>query len=160
MRKTSLLILSVLMMLAFGAVQAEDNQNPITQGEFAVLLASNMNATPPNGGWKPQTAAKFLADQKIGPLSGAWKVNDKLTEGNLASMMRKMGLNFFSTTPDQVVTWAKANRLVGQYRERFMAYQMNAQAADDSTTTHIGQSLAGEEGTGVSLPPPASPSVP
>jgi hypothetical protein len=158
MRKTSLLILSALMMLAFGAIQAQDNQNPITQGEFAVLLASNMNATPPNGGWKPQTAAKFLADQKIGPISGAWKISEKLTEGNLASMMRKMGLNFFSTTPDQVVTWAKANKLVGQYRERFMAYQMNAAAADDSSTTHIGQSLAGEEG--VAMPAPATPSVP
>ena len=158
MRKTSVVMLSALMLLVFGAVWAQDNQSPITQGDFAVLLASNMNAAAPNGGWKPQTAAKFLSNQNITPISGACNLGAKLTEGNLAHIMRLMGLNFYSTTPDLVVTWAKANALIGQYRDKFMAYKINAVASDDSTTTHILSAVgSGSEATNL---PPATPSVP
>jgi len=137
MRKMSVILLSVVMLLAFGAVWAQDNQNPVTQGDFAVLLASNMNAGAPNGGWKPQTSARFLADTGVTPISGAWNLNAKLTEGNLAHIMRLMGLNFYSTRPDQVVTWAKANAIIGQYRDKFMAYKIHSTASDDSVTSHI-----------------------
>jgi len=157
MRKVSVILLSVLMFLAFGAIWAQDNQNPITQGDFAVLLASNMNAAPPNGGWKPQTAARFLADTGVTPISGAWNLNAKLTEGNLAHIMRLMGLNFYSTRPDQIVTWAKANAIMGQYRDRFLAYKVHSVASDDTTTTHI---YTGPAGTDAVPLPPASASVP
>jgi len=158
MRKLSVVFLAVAMLLAFGAVWAQDNHNPITQGDFAVLLVSNMNAAAPNGGWKPQTAARFLADTGVTPISGAWNLTAKLTEGNLAHIMRLMGLNFYSTKPDQVVTWAKANAIIGQYRDKFMAYKLHSAATDDSSTSHINL------GTGSSSPatalPPASPSIP
>ena len=159
MRKLSVIFLSVAMLLAFGAIWAQDNQNPITQGEFAVLMVSNMNVAAPNGGWKPQTAARFLADAGVTPISGAWNLNAKLTEGNLAHIMRLMGLNFYSTRPDQVVTWAKANALMGQYRDKFMAYHVHSAASDDSATSHISVGN-GSSSPATAMPPPASPSVP
>ena len=158
MRKMSVILLSALMLSAFGAVWAQDNNSPITQGDFAVLLASNMNAAAPNGGWKPQTAARFLANTGVTPISNAWNLTAKLTEGNLAHIMRLMGLNFYSTRPDEVVTWAKANAIMGQYRDKFMAYKVNSAASDDSTTTHI-QTGIGTPSEATNLPP-ASPSIP
>ena len=158
MRKVSVILLSALMLLAFGAVWAQDNHSPITQGDFAVLLASNMNAAAPNAGWKPQTATRFLADTGVTPISGAWNLGAKLTEGNLAHVMRLMGLSFYSTTPDQVVTWAKANAIIAQYRDKFMAYKINSSTLADSSTTHI-QTGIGTPSEATNLPP-ASPSIP
>lgn len=158
MRKASVFLLAVGVLLAFSMTWGADNQDPITQGDFAVLLASNMNATAPSGGWKPLTATRFLAGAEITPISGAWNVTAKLTEGNLAHIMRLMGLNFFSTRPEQIVTWAKANALIGQYRAKFLAYIIHGAASDNSTTTHI-ETAVGGYGPAVNLPP-ASPAVP
>ena len=158
MSKVSAILLSALMLLAFGSIWAKDNLDPITQGEFAVLLASNMNIQPPSGGWKPQTAAKFLANSGILPIPGAWNLNAKLKEGDLAYIMRFMGLNFFSAMPNKIVTWAKANALIGQFRDKFLAYKIPGEASDQTTTTHIITAVGGTPAGG--LPPPASPSIP
>jgi hypothetical protein len=160
MRKLSVILLSVAMLLTFGAVWAQDNQSPVTQGDFAVLLASNMNAAAPNGGWKPQTAARFLADTGVTPISGAWNLTAKLTEGNLAHIMRLMGLSFYSTRPDQIVVWAKANAIIGQYRDKFMAFKIHSTASDDSQTSHISEANGSGSPATAMPPPPASPIIP
>lgn len=159
MSKTWIWLLSGALLLVFGAVWAQDNQSPITQGDFAVLLASDMNTAPPTGGWNPKAASKFLTDAGITPTSGSWNVTAKLTEGNMAHIVRLLGLSFYSSHPKDVVTWAKALAFMGQYRDRIHAFDIHGAEAHDRTSTHVHSAFTSNS-PGQALPPPASPSQP
>jgi len=65
------IVLAVLALGSFGLFA--DNQSPITQGEFAALLASNLKAPVPQGGWTAESAIQMLGGLGITPISGAWE---------------------------------------------------------------------------------------
>lgn len=160
MRKLMIMLLAGLFLIATGAVWAQDTHAAITQGDFAVLLASKMNSPAPSGGWTPPKAAKFLADLGLTPISGAWNLTAQLKEGNLAHIMRLLGVNVFSTSPDSIVTWGKAIATLSKYGDAMANYSPTSRTDDLTTTTHINTGIGGTMGGGLPPPPPASPPVP
>jgi hypothetical protein len=61
----------------------------ITQGEFAVLLAQALKLPPPQGGWRPQSAAGALAAARpisLRPPRG-WNIDEVLKEGDLLQIL-------------------------------------------------------------------------
>ncbi|MGC8724808.1 MAG: hypothetical protein ACP5VF_13200 [Acidobacteriota bacterium] len=155
-KRMMLLVAAVLLCLATAAL-AQPPGSSITQGQFAVLLASNMNAPAPTGGWSPASATAFLQSQGLVPRSGAWSSEVDLTEGDMAFIFRMMGLNVFTADPDATVTWAKAKELMGRYRDFFRTYRLAHHSMDNTTTTHIYTGVGGGNG---GAPEPASPSTP
>src|SRR5512142_811282 len=94
--KRTLIVAVALAVLACTLAWAAETKDPISQGDFAVLLASNLKATPPAGGWTPATAETFLKDMGLTPISGAWTTAEPLKEGNLVNILRQMGQPYYS----------------------------------------------------------------
>ena len=155
-KRMMLLVAAALLCLATAAL-AQPPESSITQGQFAVLLASNLNAPAPASGWSPASATAFLQSQGLVPRSGAWSSETDLTEGDMAFIFRMMGLNVFTADPNTTVTWAKAKELMGRYRDFFRTYRLVHHSTDNTTTTHIYTGVGGENGA---APAPASPSTP
>ena len=156
MRKLVLAVIAGLFLVSFAAM-AQKPETPISQGDFAILLASSLNRPAPNGGWTAANASTFLAGLNITPTSGAWSPAATLKEGDLAHILRIMGLNFYSTAPDDVVTWARAESVIARFRDYFRSFNLQARSLDNNTTTHI---YTGIGGTEAGAPAPASPSTP
>ncbi len=155
---------AVLSALALGlAAFAYSSQDPITQGDFAVMLASHLKTAVPQGGWTPETASNFLSGLGLAPLSGGWEVTAQLNEGNMVHVLRAMGLALYSTSPDTVVTWGKANGVFFRYDDFFKNYNMKIRTVQGDETTHIDTGVGGSESAapaGNQLVPPASPTLP
>lgn len=149
---TAVLALSLLSLSAFAAAP----EDPISQGDFAVLLIGVMNKPAPSGGWTPAGATQTLGQAGIAPQTGFWNTAAVLKEGDLAVILRRTGLNFFSTQPEAVVTWAKAEAVLGQYRDFFRAFHLHGRVPA-ATTTHVHTGVGGQD---AAAPAPASPATP
>ncbi len=157
MQRHIMVLIAVVLLSAVVAVFAQSGESDVNQGQFAVLVASSLNAPVPPGGWTPNSAANFLSSQGLVPQSGAWVPAAQLTEGEMTYVLRLMGLNVFTAQPNASVTWAKARELVARYQDFFRTYQFVHRSTDKTTTTHIYTGVGGENG---GAPAPASPSTP
>lgn len=157
--KRILVALAVVTLFSLGVLA--DNQAPITQGEFAVLLASNLKAPAPQGGWTPESAIQMLTGIGLSPLNGSWQSGSQLNEGTMVHILRDMGLALYSTAPDAIVTKAKANAVFFRYDDFFQNYIMKTKTVGGDNTTHIDTGVAGSEsGAPDGIAPPASPVLP
>ncbi len=156
-RKTMILMLAGLALMTCSLLWAANTNDPISQGDFAVLLASNLKAPVPAGGWTPTSAGSFLSSLGLSPLSGMWDPAAKMNDGNLVHILRLMGQPYYSPEPDSIVTWGKAYAVMAQFTEFFATYPVHAMASSDDTTTHISTGM-GMVAAGA--PAPASPSRP
>lgn len=156
-RKVLVLTLAILATLACGLVWAANTHDPISQGDFAVLLASNLKAPEPAGGWTPGSATAFLSGLNLTPISGTWTPSETMKDGNLVHILRQMGQPYYSIEPDTDVTWGKAYEVMGKFADFFKTYLANGRTASNDTTTHI---YTGMGTTAAGAPAPASPSKP
>ncbi len=154
MRKLMVIIVASLFFASV-AVMAQRPEQPISQGNFAILLASSLNNPAPAGGWNTTSAPAFLMSLNISPISGVWLPSANLKEGDLAHMVRILGLNFYSTQPNAPVTWVKAKSLIMRYQNYFKKINLRAMASDKTTATHIATGVGGTEAAA-----PASPATP
>jgi len=156
MRKALLLTAVLLMSLSIGiAAQESENQNPIPQGEFAALLASHLSAPEPGGGWNPQNAVGMLQEQSIAPLSGSWDPAGNLTEGDMAHILRAVGIEVYAQEPDAIVTYARAYAVFYRYDERLKDWNLRNVTTGGETTTHVDTGIAASDTVA-----PASPHTP
>jgi hypothetical protein len=155
-RLTILAVISAMAVCSAVAVWSAGSEDPISQGDFAVLLASHLRQPVPPGGWAPASATAFLADIQITPVSGTWSVATTLNDGNLVHILRVMGQPLYSPEPDAPVTYAKAYAVLARFDDFFLRYLLN-KTAKNSTTTHIDTGLGA---VAAGAPAPASPSTP
>ena len=156
MRKI-LVVLALSLLFVSVAAMAQRPEDPISQGDFAVLLASSLNQPAPSGGWNKMSAPAFLNGLKISPSSGVWLPSATLKEGDFAFVLRLLGLNVYATQPDSPVTWGKVRAMLGRYQDYFRKIRLKGLASDATTTTHINTGTGGED---AEAPAPASPVVP
>ena len=154
--KAMRLSLVALVALALGLGALAGTHDPIKQGDFAVLLASELNQPVPPGGWTPENARPFLSGLGLAPISGTWTKDDVLNEGNLVHMLRVLGGSVFSARPDDQVTWGKAYAVLAEYRDMFRSFALG-KTNKITTTTHI---YTGVGGVAAGAPTPVSPIVP
>lgn len=152
----------VLVALALCSIGVfADNQSPITQGEFATLLAGNLKAPVPQGGWTAESAIQMLSGLGLAPFGGTWQSGAQLNEGDMVKVLRAMGLALYSTNPDAVVTKAKANAVFFRYDDFFKNWNFRTKTIQGVTTTHVD---TGVGGTSSNAPdgfvPLASPVIP
>ncbi|OYW07252.1 MAG: hypothetical protein B7X11_00095 [Acidobacteria bacterium 37-65-4] len=155
-RKLILISVVASLVLAASLVWAGATNDHITQGDFAALLASNLKAPVPAGGWTASNAPAFLTDIGLSPMSGAWNGSEMLNDGDLVHMLRQMGQPFYSAEPDSIVTWGRAYAVLAQFQDFFRTYLANRTASND-TTTHI---YTGMGSTAAGAVAPASPATP
>lgn len=157
--KRILVALALVALCSLGVLA--DNQAPITQGEFAVLLASNLKAPTPQGGWTPESAIGLLSGLGLSPMNGAWEAGSQLNEGNMVHILRDMGLALYSTAPDAVVTKAKANAVFFRYDDFFENFILKSKTVQGLNTTHVDTGIGGTtSGAPDGIAPPASPVLP
>lgn len=157
MRRLAVFIIAGVLVLAAAKVFAQKGSDPITQGDFAVLLASHLNKPAPAGGWDPASATAFLAGIGLTPVSGTWNASSGLMEGDLTHILRLMGLTYYSPEPNSTVTWARAEAVLNRFNDFLNRYNLTARTTDGSTTTHIYTGIAS---TSSAAPAPASPTTP
>jgi len=155
-KKLLVISLATISILACGLLWAAETHDPITQGDFAALLASNLKAPVPTGGWTASNAPAFLSSIGLSPMNGTWAAAEKLNDGNLVHILRQMGQAYYSPEPDSIVTWGRAYAVLAQFQDFFKTYALNRVAKND-TTTHI---YTGLGATAAGAPAPASPSTP
>jgi hypothetical protein len=155
-KKLLVISLVAISILACGLLWAGETNDPITQGDFAALLASNLKAPVPAGGWTASNAPAFLSSIGLSPMNGTWAAAEKLNDGNLVHILRQMGQAYYSAEPDSIVTWGRAYAVLAQFQDFFRTYAINRTASND-TTTHI---YTGMGTTAAGAVAPASPSTP
>jgi hypothetical protein len=155
MRRIAFCLIAALLLLTATVVMAQKGSDPISQGDFAALLASHLNTPVPAGGWNGTNAPAFLSSIGLTPVSGAWTPAATLTEGDLVHILRLMGMSYYTTEPNNPVTWAHANAVLLRFGDFFRKYNLVARAVDGSTTTHIYTGIGA-----TSAGAPASPSTP
>jgi hypothetical protein len=155
-KKLLVISLVTITVLACGMLWAVETHDPITQGDFAALLASNLKAPVPAGGWTASNAPAFLSSIGLSPMSGTWAAAEKLNDGTLVHILRQMGQSYYSAEPDSIVTWGRAYAVIAQFQDFFGTYAINRTASND-TTTHIYTGMGAIAAGGVA---PASPSTP
>jgi hypothetical protein len=153
MRKV--LILMALGTLCFAAAAWAGQQDPISQGEFAAILAGHLNTPPPPGGWTAPEATSFLASRGIVPESGSFDPGATLNERTMTHILRIIGLSVYSSQPDALVTYARAYAVFNLYDDFFRNYNLATKTTGGVTTTHVNTGLAGTD-----VVAPASPSTP
>lgn len=154
MRRVVVIAIAALLFLSLAAF-AQKGSDPITQGDFAVLLAAHLHQPAPAGGWTPASAAPFLTGLGLTPVSGAWSPGTGLTEGDLVHILRLMGQDYYSPDPNSPVTWARAEAVLNRFTDFLRRYNLVARSADGDTTTHIYTGIGA-----TSSAAPASPSTP
>lgn len=155
-RKLILISVVASLVLAASLLWAGATNDPITQGDFAALLADNLKAPVPAGGWNASNAPVFLTSIGLSPMNGSWNAAEKLNDGNLVHILRQMGQPFYSAEPDSIVTWGRAYAVLAQFQDFFKTYAINRTASND-TTTHI---YTGMGTTAAGAVAPASPATP
>lgn len=154
MRKM-LVILAVGTLCLAATAWAANNQDPIPQGEFAALLASHLNAPAPPGGWTAPEAITFLTSKGITPPSGTFEAGATLNERTMTHLLRVIGLSIYSSQPDAVVTYARANAVFHRYNDFFHNYNLSTRTSGGEATTHIDTAMGGTDAVS-----PASQSTP
>jgi hypothetical protein len=155
--KRTLIVAVALTLLACTLAWAAETKDPINQGDFAVLLASNLKAAPPAGGWTPASATTFLKEMGLAPIGGAWNAAEPMKEGNMVNILREMGQPYYSVEPDSIVTWGQAYAVMARFADFFRTYPAVARTSNNDTTTHIYTGMGATAAGGVA---PASPSRP
>jgi len=155
--KRILIVAVALALMTCTLAWAAETKDPITQGDFAVLLASNLKAAVPAGGWTATTAEAFLKDLGLTPIGGAWSAAEPLREGNLVNILRQMGQPYYSVEPDSIVTWGQAYAVMAQFSDFFRTYPTVARTSSNDTTTHIYTGMGSVAAGAIA---PASPSRP
>lgn len=155
-RKLILISVVASLALAGSLLWAGATNDPITQGDFAALLASNLKTPAPAGGWTASNAPVFLTSIGLSPMSGSWNASERLNDGNLVHILRQMGQPFYTSEPDSTVTWGRAYAVLAQFQDFFKTYPVHSIATND-TTTHI---YTGLGTTAAGAPAPASPATP
>jgi len=156
MRKI-LVVLAVSLLFVSVAALAQQTNDPISQGDFAVLLASSLNKPAPSGGWNKMSAPAYLSSLSISPSSGVWLPSATLKEGDFAYVLRLLGLNYYATQPDASVTWGKVRAMLAQYQDFFRKISLKGLASDATNATHINTGIGGDD---AEAPAPASPVKP
>ena len=153
--KAKYVVIAALMVILGTSLLMADNKDIITQGDFALLLV-NHTATPrPQGGWTQEAALTLLQDIGVLPFSGGWSAGEELTEGDMAYVLRQVGLSIYSARPDEKVTWGRANAVFYRYDEYFKNFNLKTKTAYGTTTTHVDTAVGGSDALS-----PASPTTP
>jgi len=155
MKKTTICV-AVLLVFVVGSFATPDNHDPIPQREFAALLASHLDAESPVGGWTPQDAIPFLSELMLIPIAGEWDAGATLNEGNMAHILRLMGIPIYTNSPDEVVTFARAHAVFYRYDEYIQQWNLRTLTTGGETTTHVDTGLPGSSAAA----PAASQSIP
>lgn len=153
--RTKFVVLAVMMMILGTASLMADNKDIITQGDFALLLVKHTATPRPTGDWTQDSALSLLQDVGVLPFSGGWEAGTELTEGDMAHILRQVGLNIFSVNPDEKVTWGRANAVFFRYDDFFKNTNLKTRTAYGTTTTHVDTSVGGSDSLA-----PASPTTP
>ena len=156
MRKI-LIVVALSLLFVSVASFAQQANDPISQGDFAVLLASSLNKPAPSGGWNKMSAPAYLSSLSISPSSGVWLPSATLKEGDFAYVLRLLGLNYYAAEPDSSVTWGKVRAMLSQYQDFFKRIDLRGKASDATNTTHIDTGIGGDD---AEAPAPASPVEP
>jgi len=132
--RTKLILICVAASLLFAGsvLWAGATNDPITQGDFAALLASNLKTPVPAGGWTPSNAPAFLSGIGLSPMSGTWNGSARLNDGDLVHILRQMGQAFYSPEPDSIVTWGRAYAVLAKFQDFFKTYAINSTASHDT----------------------------
>ncbi len=154
MRRIVLIAIAGLLLLSL-ATFAQKGSDPISQGDFAALLAGHLNQPVPAGGWNAANATAFLTGLGLVPTAGSWNPTAILTDGDLVHILRLMGPNYFSPDPNAQVTWARAQAVLNRFGDFLHRYNLVARSSDGTTTTHVYTGIAS-----TSSAAPASPSTP
>ena len=148
-------VIAILMVILGTTALMADNKDIITQGDFALLLVKHTATPRPQGDWTQESAVSLLQDVGVLPFSGGWNASEELTEGDMAHILRQVGLNIFSVNPDEKVTWGRANAVFFRYDDFLKNTNLKTRTAYGTTTTHVDTSLGGSDALG-----PASPVTP
>ena len=148
-------VLAILMVILGTTTLMADNKDIITQGDFALLLVKHTSTPRPAGDWSQESALSLLQDVGVLPFSGGWEAGAELTEGDMAHILRQVGLNIFSVNPDEKVTWGRANAVFYRYDDFLKNTNLKTRTAYGTTTTHVDTSLGGSDALA-----PASPVTP
>jgi len=154
MRMKYIVMVVTVFILSTTCLMA-DNKDIITQGDFCLLLVNHTNTPKPQGGWTADTAIAMLQDVGVLPFSGSWNPSEELTEGDMAHILRQVGLSIFSVKPDEKVTWGRANAVFFRYDDFFKNYNLKNRTVYGTTTTHVDTSVGGSDAVA-----PASPVTP
>jgi hypothetical protein len=132
-----------------------DNKDIIKQGDFALILVGHTSTPAPQGGWTIDSAVSLLQDIGIAPFSGSWSSEQEMTEGDMAHIMRLLGLPIYSVNPDEKVTWGRANAVFYRYDDFLKNFNLKTRTVYGSTTTHVDTAVGGSDSLA-----PASPTTP
>jgi hypothetical protein len=154
MRIAKFVLLVVAIILGTVSLMA-DNKDIIKQGDFALLLVNHTATPAPQGGWTQESALTMLQEIAVLPFSGNWVPGEDLTEGDMAHIMRQIGLPIFSVKPDEKVTWGRANAVFYRYDDFLKNFNLKTRTVYGTTTTHIDTAVGGSDSLA-----PASPTTP
>jgi hypothetical protein len=108
----------------------------ITQGEFAVLLASTLRLRPPRRGWSAADATTALSTLRLqaGQAGGVvpprgWRLDSPLTEGDLAFVLAYLGLNVIPREPGRPITQEEAEQVLARLASLFRSLSPAAYSA-------------------------------
>jgi hypothetical protein len=153
--KAKYLILAMLVIILGTVSLMADNKDIIKQGDFALLLVNHTATPAPQGGWTQDSALTLLQEIAVLPFSGNWSPGEDLTEGDLAHIMRQVGLSIFSVRPDEKVTWGRANAVFYRYDDFLKNFNLKTRTVYGTTTTHVDTAVGGSDSLA-----PASPTTP
>lgn len=148
-------ILISSLILFFSLISFCDNNDIITQGEFALLLVKHTATPPPPGGWTIESAIALLTEVQVLPYSGVWESSKELIEFDLAFVMSQIGLPLYAVNPDEKVTRGRANAIFFRYDDYIKNYNLKTRTVYQTYTTHIDTAVGGTDTLS-----PASPTVP
>lgn len=150
------LILSLVFFVLGTLFVVADNNDIISQGDFALLLVKHTATPSPQGGWTIDSAVNLLQEVGVTPIStSGWDVNKNLIEGDLAHIMRTIGLPLYTVNPDAPVTYGRANAVFFRYDDFFKNFNLKIKTIYGTTTTHVDTAVGGSDALA-----PASPTTP
>jgi hypothetical protein len=134
-------------------------ERAMLEGEFAVRLVESLRLRAPRGGWTPETAAATLATLRlrgteaagVTPAAG-WRVDRPLTEGELAVLLRHLGLQLYSKRPAHVISVCDGVLILGKLNGLFRSLAPAALRVDGGASRALNLGNPGAA--------PLSPSTP
>ena len=152
MRRFLIAFAAVILILSGTSVFCQSGTAPVTQGQFAVMLASHLKTPVPPGGWDDAKATAFLLGISLAPVNGTWNASANLREGDLVHILRLMGLSYYSPDPDKSVTFAEASAIFYRFESFFEKYIIVARTPSGDTTSHIYSGIGSSSSGGVASP--------
>jgi hypothetical protein len=116
----------------------------ITQGEFAVMLASTLRLRPPRRVWSAADASTALsalrlqAAQAVGVVPpGGWRLDGPLSEGDLAVLLAHLGLHVIPQDPERPITPEEAEQVLARLASLFRSLSPAAYASSPAGPSPI-----------------------